>query len=417
MNIQYHIINTCLLSQNALMLALQADPDIFTGPARKMLDLLRDLNDGNADVDLAYFLLQARDRGLEKKCDLDGLMRECASASPLVNFAGVLEGLERQKRREFLRAAAVDLHVAIDKKELELDEYVEKIIDLAERKTANVSHDIREYVKQPLDEITRKQKFLRTGFHCLDKTLVGLFYGQMTVIAGAPGMGKTTLASQICLNVLRATEYELPVLFISTETKKRDWYIRLLSCQTGIEFKEIIHLNDLPPGLKAKVIDQHKENEKLNIVFYDETSDFNTMYPFIKKMCKYNKPALVVVDYIQRLRISGKRSENEELTYISNKLKDIAFDFDLPLLAASQLSRDSRKTGRTPDLIDLRGSGTIEQDSGSVLLLYETEADGFNINVAKNRFGRTGKVNGQFKEINFRKEYYRFEEIYEGADV
>jgi len=124
------------------------------------------------------------------------------------------------------------------------------------------------------------------------------------------------------------------------------------------------------------------------------------------------RPRFVVIDYLQLMEASG-RAENrtQAISQVSRGLKQLASQFQIPVLALSQLNRDSAKAGRVPDLHDLRESGSIEQDANTVLMIYgKPDQESFpvmqvDLLVKKNRGGRRGKV-----RMIFEKPYSRFTE-------
>ncbi len=402
MNIENHIINTCLLSQDALFKTLSYPVDIFeTSHSREIMTILALLNDMGVNIDLPTFVMKCKELKLEKKCDLDGFLKECISATPLVNIDYHLEELEKQSIKRNLRDAAKDLYTAIERKEIDIDEYLNNIIEIGQGKAKKRDqYELNLIAHKPVDELFEGYRFTRSGIPAFDEKLIGFFDGQMIIIGARPGIGKTSLAGQIALTINK------PVLFISTEMKKREFYMRILSSQCEIEFQDIARYHKLDDTRKKKIVEYHEKNKNLQMTFIDDTSNFNELYYLMQQRCKADKPAMIIIDYIQRLSHSGV-NDNERLTRISNKIKDLAMKYDLPILVLSQLSREIEKTGKEPQLANLRDSGTLEQDADVVIFLHDSDK-GYEIIIAKNRLGKIGKINGQFPRVYFQKKYYKF---------
>nr|YP_010277080.1 replication helicase subunit [Thalassionema frauenfeldii]UHY40603.1 replication helicase subunit [Thalassionema frauenfeldii]UHY40991.1 replication helicase subunit [Thalassionema frauenfeldii] len=253
---------------------------------------------------------------------------------------------------------------------------------------------------------------LASGFYSLDSFTQGFQNSDLIIIAGRPSIGKTAFALSIILNVLNSSK--LPVLIFSLEMSKKQIIYRLLSMETNISQLR------LRSGKLYKT-DWIKLNKILKIfskipLFIDDTSNLS-IYDIRSKIklinSRYQKIGLVVVDYLQLMQSVESKNENrvQELAKITRSLKNIANDFNLPVIALSQLSRSiETRSDKKPILSDLRESGSIEQDADLVLMLYKNEKsliDDFSSNsikiidliVAKQRNGPTGNLKIKFDQI------------------
>src|ERR1700744_683750 len=226
---------------------------------------------------------------------------------------------------------------------------------------------------------------LVTGFTDIDSLLGGLQPSDLIIFAGRPGMGKTSLATNMAFNTARAYAQDVeagaevprgaPVLFFSLEMAAQQLSARILSEQTEIEMWKI------PNGRFA-------ENEWEKFVL--SMQDLSTLPLYIddtggisiaqiaaraRRMKREKNIGCVMIDHIQLVAGSG-RAENrvQELTEISKSLKVLAKELDVPVIALSQLSRgvDARDDKR-PVLSDLRESGSIEQDADVVMFVFREE--------------------------------------------
>lgn len=264
--------------------------------------------------------------------------------------------------------------------------------------------------------IDLKEKFLnsnlsglRSGFQDLDSIIQGFQKSDLIIIAGRPSMGKTALSLNILINVIKYSK--LPILFFSLEMSKEQIMYRLLAMETNVNQMRL-------RNGKLSQNDWIKVNKMVNILsklplFIDDTSDLsiqNIRSKIKTLMFEQTQVGLVIIDYLQLMQNSRLKIENrvQELSQITRSLKIIAREFNIPIIALSQLSRNvENRVEKRPMLSDLRESGSIEQDADLVLMLYRkndynsTDSDQSNdieLIIAKQRNGPIGTVKLQFDE-------------------
>jgi replicative DNA helicase len=296
-----------------------------------------------------------------------------------------------------------DIEEVIDRSEAILFEVTERreSKDLVRlRQLVSSYYDRIEYLQQHRDEMIG----LPTGFVDLDKLLGGLQPSDLVIIAGRPGMGKTSLGLSIAQNA--AVKNRAVVAFFTLEMSGEQLVQRMIASETGIDSRRLMvaDIHDLEWERFLKASGTLSET----LVFVDDTPSPTPLE--IRSKCRrlaaeYDLD-LVVIDYMQ-LMAGGVRSENrqQEISYISRSLKGLARELRVPVLALSQLSRavEARQDKR-PILSDLRESGSIEQDADVVMFIYRDElydelTDRRNIAdviVAKHRNGPTGHVSLRF---------------------
>ena len=233
-----------------------------------------------------------------------------------------------------------------------------------------------------------KNKFLNpqlpglpSGFLKLDELTQGFQKSDLIIIAGRPSMGKTALSLNIALNCIKISR--LPILFCSLEMSKEQILYRLLSSESGINQMK------LRSGKLAQN-DWIKLNTVMRIMsklpfFIDDTSKLSThdIRSKIKTiLLEQDQLGLVIIDYLQLMQGLNLKQQNrvQELSQITRELKGLAREFNVPIIALSQLSRnvDSRIDQR-PILSDLRESGSIEQDADLILMLYSSKPNSQSI--------------------------------------
>ena len=266
-----------------------------------------------------------------------------------------------------------------------------------------------------------------TGFWDLNDLTNGLQRGELILLAARPSMGKTALALNIAQNAANTGKV---VAIFSLEMSKLQIGIRLLSLVSHVEATTIATGKDYGERDKEYLLGAIEDIEK-HPVYVDDTSGLTVANMRMKllrfkkelvpdddgKKCKERGLDLVVVDYLQLMRGNGE-NRVQEISGISRGLKALAKEFDVPVLALSQLSRNvEMRAEKKPQLSDLRDSGSLEQDADIVMFLYRDEYynrdDDENKNlaeliVAKNRNGATDTI-----KLFFCKEIMKFDDFIE----
>ncbi|MFO8009363.1 MAG: replicative DNA helicase [Dehalococcoidia bacterium] len=262
-----------------------------------------------------------------------------------------------------------------------------------------------------------------TGFYQLDQILGGMHRCNLVILAARPGMGKTSLAINIARNA--AIEQEAKVGLFSLEMSKEELARRFLSAESGIN-NRLIGKGTLSESQLSRLIQAFGVLTEAPI-YIDESGGLTDleMKNRARRLRDRNGVDLIIIDYIQLMRPGRAYIKNrvEEMTYISQALKDLARDVNVPVLALSQLSRAvESRVPHKPILSDLRDSGSIEQDADIVMFIcrdevYYSEEEWLKQNpelpypdgeadviVAKHRNGPNGEM-----KLHFNKSTTRFE--------
>jgi len=230
---------------------------------------------------------------------------------------------------------------------------------------------------------------LATGLRDLDSKMGGLQASDLIIVAGRPGMGKTALATNIAYNVARGWRGEVLsdgrtqtvnggiVGFFSLEMSAEQLATRIIAEQTGIP-SSMIRRGGINERDFEKIRDVAIELQHLPF-FIDETGGLTIgqLAARARRLKRQKGMDLLVVDYIQLLQGSTRRSMDnrvQEVTEITTSLKALAKELNVPILAASQLSRQvENRDDKRPQLSDLRESGSIEQDADVVMFVFREE--------------------------------------------
>lgn len=273
-----------------------------------------------------------------------------------------------------------------------------------------------------IDEIRAgKKSRIRTCIRKYDEMTGGLKGGEMTIIAGRPGTGKTTFALNLACNIARKRKVNnqdvlgKKVYFICLEMSTNQLMSKVVSYESGVN-SQIIYSGKWNEGNEFEKI-----NNAVNIINDDYELTFNTdlryledMLTKIKKLKSKNLVDVVIVDYISLVQTrTPNQTIRDRVTDITRDFKLLSLELDIPIILLSQLNREAQS--REPTIADLRESGSAEQNSDNILLLYtddsEKEKDTpiITCNLAKQRAGMVGKF-----QLKFMKSKNRFQGIEEG---
>lgn len=225
-----------------------------------------------------------------------------------------------------------------------------------------------------------------TGLSTIDDKTAGLHNSDLVILAGRPGMGKTSLATNIAFN----TAYEYlkqmreggpdsggaPVAFFSLEMSADQLATRILAEQAEIS-SEKLRSGDIGRDEFTRLSEASQRLADLPLYIDDTPAlTIDALRMRARRLKRKNKIGLVVVDYLQLLQGSGRANDNRvnEISEISRGLKTMAKELELPVIALSQLSRAvEQREDKKPQLADLRESGSIEQDADMVWFIYRAE--------------------------------------------
>ena len=375
-------------------------------------------------IDILTLLTFLQDNGLLQKIGGIKVLIELISQIPNLNYLNEYLALVKDKffRRCLIKFGYETINSAyITNVSLEtiLTDCEAKIFNLTnETKSQNLfsSSELLNDIFLDLKEKSLNPQFLglTSGFYELDSLTQGFQKSDLIILAGRPSTGKTALSLNIALNSIKKSQ--LPILFFSLEMSKEQIIYRLLSLETNINQIRLRNgkLSQLDWAKLTKVI---KILSKLPL-FIDDTVDLsvNEIRSKIKTILfEQKKIGLVIIDYLQLMQISKTKLDNraQELSHITRLLKTIAREFNIPIIALSQLSRNvENRVDKKPVLSDLRESGSIEQDADLVLMLYcnqilkkeesnsfqKVESEQIELILAKHRNGPTGTIKLRFNE-------------------
>ena len=357
---------------------------------------------------------------------LSELARNTPSAANITAYAEIVR--ERSILRQLISVSQNVADSAFKpegRKSLEILDLAESaIFEIAEQqKKGSGPQDIKSVLKKTVDRIDELYKNksaitgVTTGFDELDKMTGGLQPSDMIVIAGRPSMGKTTFAMNLVENAVMRSDKA--VLVFSLEMPGESLIMRMLSSLGRIDQTKVRsgRLDDEDwPRLTSAV--NMLNDRKL---FIDDTAGLSPMEMRTRArriVREHGDLGLIMIDYLQLMRIGGAASENRtnEISEISRSLKALAKEFNVPVIALSQLNRSlEQRPNKRPVMSDLRESGAIEQDADVIAFVYRDEVynpdnpDNQGIAeliIGKQRNGPIGTVH-----MAFIGKYTRFEDL------
>ena len=409
-------------AERAVLGGLLIDPDsiydvgqlhhshFFSAKNGQIFRIIRELVEDGKPIDI---VLIAEKLPQDQQAYLIGLMNVVPTAVQTKEYAAIVWKLA--KLRELIKGANQVATIAWDAESAPIDttlSEVQKLIiditsDIPSKGPRIVSAGISALMDRVLAKIAERDepaRSFKTGFIDVDRMLRQLEAGNLYIIAGRPGMGKSMFENNIRLNVARRGGH---VLACNLEMSEEQLIARMLSVDARVDHDDIRWGNIDEEQLSA--VGAASEAVRNLPIWIDDTPSLriSQLHGKAGRIKSQFGLDLITIDYLQLMESDRiYQSRVNEVSEISRGLKMVAKDIGVPIIALSQLSRSCEmRQDKRPVLSDLRDSGSIEQDADVVMFLYrDAYYDDFNmepnlaeLNVAKNRHGKTGKVNLFYK--------------------
>ena len=419
-----------ILVQNSnlnVVLSTISPEDFYIDAHRKILELIIGLIDKGLPVDLL---------SLSEDAQRAGILEEIGGAAYI---ASLLDGVPRSLNVEYyaqiIKEKALLRRLILSSTRIIQDSYEQKedadellnaaqasIVELAEQRIKPGFRSMSQLMGPTLqmiqETVARKEAVtgVPSGFRYLDAMTAGFQPSELVILAARPSMGKTALGLNISHHVGLKTDKA--VGFFSMEMSEAQLVIRLLCAEAQIDIKKVRtgYLSDRDFE-KVKLAGEALGRAR---IFIDESPALTIMEMKAKsrRLKMEQRLDIVFVDYIQLMRTGGRfENRNQEMSFISRSLKELAKELRIPVVGISQLSRAPEKGRREPKplLSDLRESGAIEQDADVVIFIYRPEfyhpddeslRGVAEVSIAKQRNGPIGNL-----QLAFIREYARFADM------
>ncbi|MCW5935385.1 MAG: replicative DNA helicase [Fimbriimonadia bacterium] len=431
-------LGAMMLDRNAIERVgeLLKPDDFYRESHRLLFEVMLSLNERHVPVDLLTLREElARRDDLERAGGLAYLAQLVESVPTAANAEYYARIVEEKAILRRLMQASHEILKLVDEPEETVEDVVDRaeqmIFNVAQRRIGNYFTPVDQLLLSVLDRIEEMQQSGRsvlgtaTHFRDMDRITSGLQKAELIILAARPSMGKTALALSIGENVaLRGQE---TVAVFSLEMSQESLVQRMICSQAGVSAQRM-RLGMLKQNDWERLQSACERLFKAPI-YIDDTSDVSVME--IRGKCRRLRAekglGLIIIDYLQLMRSSSRRNENrnQEIAEIARALKSLAREFEVPVVALSQLSRAvERRDDKRPVLSDLRESGSIEAEADLVMFIHrpayynkelyedyheENQPVGVDkteiaeIIVAKQRNGPTGTI-----QLGFQPEYTRF---------
>ena len=426
------VLGAILLNKDAFdaVSSIVKAEDFYSDNHRVIYEALVSIVGKNQRAD--YVLLSEELKKSQKLEAVGGILYLTNLTTDIVDAYNVEDHAKIVRDKAHLRKL---IHVAnaVESMAYREEEETEDIVNRAEQMVLDVSGTtkgessfsaMRDVVYETIDRINELQRHkgiltgVSTGFKDLDNLTSGLQKSDLILVAARPSMGKTAFTLNIAQNV--AMKSKKNVAFFSLEMSKTQLVARVLAAVAGINSGRIRN-GQLSQEDWGKAINALNDLAEAPL-YIDDTSGLTPqlMKKKLRRLIQeHGELGLVVVDYIQLMENGGKKiadNRQQEVSAISRQLKIMAREFNVPLIALSQLSRGvESRADKTPMLSDLRESGSLEQDADIVAFLNrenyqdtEDTSDGVETQVIirKHRNGELGIV-----KLWFEGAYTRFRDL------
>lgn len=425
------VLGSLMIEKNALARVIDViDPDSFYSDKHKILfQSMMNLYNQNVPIDFITMRQELTKNGQLEFVGGLAYLTEVANFSPT---AANIEHHARIIQEKFIKRALIETASGViercydesaDALE-EIDSAESGIFSIAEKRFSKSSVSLKKLVHDTLKVIENRKNReggltgVSSGYQKLDEYLGGFQDSDLLILAGRPSMGKTALALSIARNM--AMEFRYPIAFFSVEMAAIQLVIRLISAEAKIN-QHKIRTGRLSDEDMRQIVGAlgHLANAP---IFIDDSPMLTALELRAKARrlkAEYDIKA-VIVDYLQIMKPPKAESREREISIISQSLKQIAKELDIPILALAQLNRSiESRADKRPMLSDLRESGSIEQDADVVMFVNRPEVNKImefddktstegkaEIIIGKQRNGPIGTV-----RLAYQKDYARFENL------
>ncbi len=397
-------------------------PEDFYSDLHKIIyDAMLELYEERKPIDILTLTDVLKKKGALKKLQssyITQLVNSVPTAANVEEYAHIIK--ENSIRRALIHASSeiVELAYTHEDVKVPLEKAEASIFSISQGQTRRGFIPIKEALTESfdrIDEIHKKGSGLRgitTGFVDLDNILSGMQDSNLLILAARPGQGKTALAVNIAQHIGVNEKSSLGIF--SLEMSKEELVDRLLVGQADVDAWKL-KTGRLSESDFTKLSDAMGSLAEAKI-FIDDTPGISVseMRSKARRLQLEHEIKLLIVDYLQ-LADPGRRYDNrvQEVSIVSQALKNLARELKIPVLALSQLSRAVEHRGeKKPQLADLRESGAIEQDADVVMFLYRPNEEiqptiDVKLLIAKHRNGPTGEIDLLFRGDRIR--FYNME--------
>ena len=414
------LLGNIILFDSALREAVEADlkaDDFYSEKNSSIYNIMLVMHENRESVDSTSLPSKLKDYGIYDKIGgmeyLTHLTLTTISAQHTKEYINIIKN--KSLARKLIK---VGEEISNEARDTSVD--IDEMLDKAETKVTNVTRSKTNFdfvkgeelfpdtVKQIQEVAANKTSItgVRTLYNQLDAMTAGFQKGDLIILAARPSVGKTAFALNLAINA--ATVNHGAVAFFSLEMPAKQIATRILGTKSKVDISKL-RTGRLNNEEWSRLNEASQELKSQNFYIDDSsTIKVSEIHSRARKLAQDHGLYMIIIDYIQLIQGSGNSESRQlEVSEISRKLKAMARDLNVPVIALSQLSRFSeRREDKRPMLSDLRESGAIEQDADLVMFLYRdkkneddnAEAVDVELLLEKHRNGTTGKVDLRFEK-------------------
>lgn len=397
------VLGAILVNNDSLnRVAEYLTPELFYEPVHQRIydAILRIIDRGLVATPVTLKNYFDKDKALTDIGGAEYLARLAGKATAILNLEAYGRLIyDLAVRRQLVSIGEDIVNQAYDN---EIDQTAREQIEMAEQKLFTLASEgsaesgfqvlrvsLNEAIKKADIAHKRDEKLsgVTSGFKDMDKLLAGMQASDLIILAARPSMGKTALAVNVAMEACKSlvknfkpdidNPHPPAVGFFSLEMSSEQLAARMIAMESGVDSSKM-RAGTLRDEEFAKIVESNRTLYNLPF-FIDDTPalSISALRTRARRLKRKNNLSLLVVDYLQLLRGTSKMSEGsrvQEVSEITQGLKAIAKELNIPVLALSQLSRAvEQREDKRPQLSDLRESGSIEQDADVVMFIYREE--------------------------------------------
>jgi len=396
--------------------------DFYKAAHQRIYEAALGLFDRGQSIDLITLTDELRGRGSLEQCGGLASISRLTSAVPtsanveyyakIVQAASIRRSLNRISQEIIAQSHDEQSEIRVI-----LEEAERKIFDISDRHQTGTYHHAKEIVRQTFDAIEKhyhsKSEYtgIPSGFKELDQLTMGFQNSEFIVIGARPSVGKTALALTIASNI--SIRNRVPVGFFSLEMSSMAIMQRLLSMEARLDSQRM-RTGMLSPADFGRITEACGRLYEAPL-FISDSPDLKLLdlRAQARRMKSHQDVKIIFIDYITLIGSENRDlPRHEQIAEVSRSLKSLARELAIPVIALSQVRRETE--GKKPTLADLRESGSIEQDADVVIFLHteDLKAEVREVSIAKQRNGPVG----DFK-LAFLSKYTKFEPLERGPSM
>ena len=392
---EYAVIGTLLTYEDMIAQTDQLKPEMFENAMLKetyrLMISAYDNGTGSGQLSITENL-----KSYFSEKEIDKVMRKCIDLADTLRFSDNIRVVKQSYKLRRFAAVVKDQNPTFGTVTEDISKLISELEAISEGENRKQIVSLSDIAKQYKSTYFCKKEtpMMHFPFKALDDKVQGLEGGDLIVIGARPGVGKSAFVAQLALNFVKDGKR---VGFYSLEMKQKQLYERFSALSSGLTMDKIRTAEQFESEQERQLFDDGNSFlEQKTTLFISNGARTVSQIRHESKHMQYD---LLIIDYLQLLipESSYRGNRYAEVGEISHALKALAMDFNIPVIALSQLNRVSATQGkdnRPPTMAEMRESGDIEQDASIILLLWNKTDDGTlkGCKVEKNRQGKFGEL-------------------------